>query len=73
MHHIVDGRTGASADDVRATWVLADTGLLADGLATALFFVDPSVLQERFDFDWVRVLASGEIQHSPSFEGEIFR
>ncbi len=60
-----------------ATWVIADTGLVADALATALFFVDPSALDARprsaTGISWVRLLAGGRIEHSPNFEGEIFR
>ncbi len=81
LHHIVDGRTGRStgdaAGDVVATWVVAETGLVADALATALFFVEPAALDAhprlRASTAWVRLLAGGRIQHSPDFEGDIFR
>jgi thiamine biosynthesis lipoprotein len=40
LHHVLDARTGAPTDDVLATWVIAEEAVLADGIATALFFVD---------------------------------
>jgi thiamine biosynthesis lipoprotein len=38
-HHLVDARTKLPASDMLATFVAAETGLLADGYATALFVV----------------------------------
>lgn len=73
LHHVLDGRTGRPVETVVATWVVADTALLADGLATALFVCPPETLQERFDFEYVRVSSSGSLHHSHSFPGEVFR
>jgi thiamine biosynthesis lipoprotein len=72
LHHILDGRTGLPASDVLATWVVAPTGLLADGLATALFFSAPAVLAVRFEFEWVRMFSSGVAERSLGFNGELF-
>jgi thiamine biosynthesis lipoprotein len=57
---------------VVATWALASTAMLADALATALFFVPGDVLQRDYDLDWVRVLADGAVQWSPSLPGQVF-
>jgi thiamine biosynthesis lipoprotein len=73
LHHIVDVTTGLSNTPVLATWVVAPTGLIADGLATALFFSNPDRLSDVFDFSWVRMLANGRVEHSPNFEGEVFQ
>ncbi|MCM6760967.1 FAD:protein FMN transferase [Rathayibacter sp. ZW T2_19] len=73
LHHVLDGRTGRPVDTVVATWAIADTALLADGLATALFVSPPEVLAERFDFEFVRVFSDGTLHHSPRFPGEVFR
>ena len=70
-HHIINAHTGKPVSDVIATWVSASSTLEADGLATALFFVDPSRLQ-KWDFSHVRLLADGRIEHSPNFVGELF-
>lgn len=72
-HHILDAPTGLPTRDVIATWVTAATGLEADGLATALFVADPARLTERFEFEYVRMLASGTLQKSAGFDGELFR
>jgi thiamine biosynthesis lipoprotein len=72
LHHILDGRTGAPTSDIIATWAVAANGLLADGLATALFFVSPARLAERFEFDWVRMHSSGVAERSRTLRGEVF-
>jgi len=72
LHHIVDPTTGLPTREVLATWVIAPTGLIADGIATALFFADAERLLERFEFTWVRMLSNGRIEHSAAFEGEVF-
>ena len=72
LHHILDGRTGEPTRDVVATWAIADSGLLADGLATALFFTEPDRLAELFDFQFVRLFASGRADHSTNLPGELF-
>lgn len=73
LHHVIDATTGLPTRSVIATWAVAATALEADGLATALFFADPARLAERFDFQWVRMLADARVEFSPEFEGEIFR
>ncbi len=72
IHHVIDGVTGLPADRVIATWAICPTALEADGLATALFFTDPAALAAEFDFQYVRMLASGAIEFSPNLEGELF-
>jgi thiamine biosynthesis lipoprotein len=72
LHHVIDARTGRPTDDVVATWVVAGSCLLADGLATAHFFGDPALLMERFEHQFVRMHADGRVQWSPDFPGEIF-
>ncbi len=72
LHHILDGRTGEPTRDVIATWAIAESALVADGLATALFFTDPSHLAEAFDFHYVRLFASGRAERSADLPGELF-
>jgi thiamine biosynthesis lipoprotein len=72
LHHILDGRTGSPTSDIIATWAVAANGLLADGLATALFFVHPARLAERFEFDWVRMHSTGIAERSRTLRGEVF-
>ena len=72
LHHVIDARTGQPTRTVVATWAIAERALVADGLATALFFADPLALESRFDFSWVRVFADGTLTYSDQLPGTIF-
>lgn len=71
MHHVFDPRTQSPVQGVAATWVVADTTLIADGLATALFFVPPDSLQ-TYAFEYVRLHDDGSLDYSLNFSGELF-
>lgn len=71
-HHILDPRTLSSPRHIAALWAVADTGLLADGLATALFFVPPDKLAGVFEFEYAVVLEDLSLVHSPDFPAEFF-
>ena len=72
-HHIVDAITGRPTESIRASWVVAESCALADGLATALFTTTPETLAEHFSFEWVIVDGDNQLVVSPSFPGEVFR
>lgn len=74
LHHIIDARTGLPTADVVATWALAPTGLVADGLATALFFAGSADLARAFGpgVQTVALHRDGTVTASPSFAGELF-
>lgn len=72
LHHVIDARTGLPTRDVVATWVVADSCLLADGLATACFFADTAALAGVGSHEYVRLLADGRAEWSPGFPGEVF-
>ncbi|NOJ61628.1 FAD:protein FMN transferase [Arthrobacter sp. 260] len=72
LHHVLDATTGRCVDTVVATWVLADSALIADALATALFFVPPDVLLAEFEFDYVRITSEGRAHYSSSLAGALF-
>ena len=71
-HHLIDALTGMPTRRVLATWVTARTGLVADGLATALFLAEPARLSEQFDFEFVRMFRGGRVEISRGFEAEMF-
>lgn len=71
LHHVLDGRTGLPVSDVVATWTIASDAATADGLATALFVVEPAALS-GFEFSWARMLADGRVQWSDDFPGDLF-
>jgi thiamine biosynthesis lipoprotein len=72
LHHVVDARTGIPTREVIATWVVADEAVVADGLATALFFTDARRLAETFRFAYVRMRADSRAEMSRNFDGELF-
>ena len=72
LHHIVDALTGLPTRSVEATFVIADTAAMADGLATALFMASPEELGPVGEFDWVMMMSDGSLQASPNFPGEVF-
>jgi thiamine biosynthesis lipoprotein len=72
LHHILDGLTGEPTTRVAATWAMAPSGLLADGLATALFFAPGAALAGSFDFEYVRMFPDSRVEVSPKFQGELF-
>ena len=72
LHHVLDAVTGEPTSTVIATWALADSALIADGAATALFF-DPSPdWVQRREIHYVRMFASGAAELSQSYPGELF-
>ncbi len=72
MHHIFDPDTMSPSKDFIATWVMADDAMIADGIATALFFANPNTLKKEFDFEYVRIDSDGIIEYSAFFESKLF-
>ena len=50
LHHVLDGTTGLPVTTAVATWTMAASTMLADALATALFFVPGAELEQHFRF-----------------------
>lgn len=72
LHHVFDGKSQQPTKAVVATWVASETALVADALATALFFVEPEVLQQRYEFESVIMKRNGDVGVTPGFKGELF-
>ncbi|MFE4198193.1 FAD:protein FMN transferase [Paenarthrobacter sp. NPDC056912] len=72
LHHVLDGTTGRPIRTTVATWTMAASALVADGLATAMFMVEPARLEDEFDFSWLSVSAEGTATFSTGFEGRLF-
>lgn len=70
-HHIVDPTNSKPVEDIVATWVVAESAMIADGLATALFFVGPEKLLQ-WQFQYVRMYANGRVEYSSDLKGELF-
>ncbi len=72
FHHVLDGTTGAPVRTVVASWALAGTAMVADALATALFFVDGPRLEQEFECAWLTAYSDGHAEYSADFEGALF-
>jgi thiamine biosynthesis lipoprotein len=72
LHHVLDGTTGRPVTTAVATWTMAESTMVADALATALFFVPGTELEKTFDFSWLTVFSDGSAAYSAGFEGTLF-
>lgn len=72
FHHIINPRTLRPQSGIAALWVTAASGLVADGLATALFFCSPERLLEHFDFEYALVRDDHSLERSAGFPGDFF-
>lgn len=70
-NHYIDPTTGQSPHDVLATWVTAETAALADGLASALFFVTPESLH-TYTFEYLIVNKELTLKKSAGFTADLF-
>lgn len=70
-HHIMDPTLLRSVESIIAVWVVAESGILADGLATALFFVPPARLMQ-FTFEYLIINDRNQYKCSPGFPAELF-
>ena len=71
FNHIMNPITRASSEGILAVWVTAETAMLADALATCLFFVPASALYEH-KFEYVLIHADRSVERSAHFAGELF-
>lgn len=74
LHHIIDARTGKpTTSPIIATWAITPTAVLADALATALFFSPPDDLHTRFGhFYYVTMKQDGTVTHNIEPIGELY-
>ncbi len=68
LHHILDPRTGYSSSGLASATILAPTGALADGLATAVMVLGPErgieLLESLTECEGYLVTKSGEIKRT---------
>lgn len=74
VHHIIDATTGRPLQsDIVATWAIAKSTMLADALATALFFVPATDLHEHFgDFQYIIMREDTRVEHNIKGIGELY-
>ena len=70
--HIINPQTLLSPKEISAVWVTANSALVADALATCLFFVPARTLVDAYDFNYVLVRSDNSIERSTGFVGDIF-
>lgn len=71
-HHIIDPSKLESPTEILATWVIADHAIVADGLATALFFARPDKLAKQFSFSFALLHQDMALQYSDNFPVTLF-
>ncbi len=71
-HHILNPKTSLPVRDVIATWAVADTAMRADGIASALFFVEPEELASLCSFSYVVMYENGRVYHTDSKQLVLF-
>ncbi|MES2023524.1 MAG: FAD:protein FMN transferase [Patescibacteria group bacterium] len=69
--HIFNPKTLTSPDEIIGVWVVAKTALLADALATCLFFVSAENLFD-YEFEYILIKKDFSVEKSKNFSGEIF-
>jgi len=76
--HIINPVTMVSPKDVTAVWVTAETAMLADAIATCLFFVGAEKLSKKdekglsYSFEYLLIKSNRLYEKSPGFAGEMF-
>ena len=71
-NHIINPKTVLSPENILATWVFAEKAILADAIATCLFFVSPELLKEKYSFEEVILYSDFTISKSENFPGTLF-
>jgi thiamine biosynthesis lipoprotein len=70
--HIINPKTLSSPRNILAVWVCAKTAIVADALATCLFFVPAETLTDTYQFEYVIVRDDFSLEKSAHFPGELF-
>jgi thiamine biosynthesis lipoprotein len=70
--HIINPKTLESPKNILATWVVADEAIVADALATCLFFVNPEDLVPQFKFEHLILYTDRSVNMSNNFPAQLF-
>lgn len=72
-HHIINPHTLSSPTEILATWVIAKTTIIADTLATCLFFEPAETfLNAGYEFEYLIIYPDFSIKKSDGFKAELF-
>lgn len=72
LHHIMNPSSGQSPHHIKGVWVTADTGMIADAMTTALYFVSPGELRRHWQFEYAILFPDQTISHSEAFPADFF-
>jgi len=70
--HIINPKTLQSPKEILAVWTNAESALVADALATCLFFVSPRRILDGYDFEYAILRSDMSLERSAGFPGEFF-
>ncbi|MDR3519924.1 MAG: FAD:protein FMN transferase [Candidatus Pacebacteria bacterium] len=70
--HIMNPKTLSSQKNILAVWVVAETALLADSLATCLFFVEADTLKNFYKFEYILIRNDLSVEKSTNNSLELF-
>lgn len=71
LHHIINPQSGQPENNLVASWVIANSCMLADGLATSLWFAAPSKLSQEFQFAYL-LIAGDSMRQSADFSATLY-
>lgn len=72
FHHIINPHNLQSPRHIEALWVIAKEAMIADALATCLFFVSAISLTKDYNFEYLIMYSDSSIEKSPHFPAELF-
>jgi thiamine biosynthesis lipoprotein len=72
-HHIISPHTLESPNEVLATWTLSNKTIVADAMATSLFFTPGQKLQKYYNFEYAVLYRDFSIEKSQNFKAEFFK
>jgi len=72
LHHVLDARTGEPVRRIAATWAVAETAMVADAVATTLFFDGGPAFARAQGAQWVRMSTDGRVEWSPGCTADLF-
>ncbi len=72
FHHVIDPKKLSSPEGITAVWTLAETTLVADLVATGLYFVSADKLKDYFKFEYLILKDDHSVEKSDGFNAELF-
>ena len=70
--HIINPATLTSPREILSVWVFAKTAIIADSVATCLFFCSPRKILKKYSFEYLILKEDLSIEKSSGFNAEMF-